>query len=70
MAKVKDIFRSWVEGFECHAMEHGFHPTVSGEPLKCFKSIGVLYADLSGSGIQDGGRVNDDRRPSGDNYIS
>ena len=40
------------------------------EPLKGFKSTGVLYADLPSSGIQDGGRVNEDRRPLGDNYIS
>lgn len=62
MAKVMDIFRSWVEGFEYQAMAHGLYPMVSGEPLKCFKSIGVLYADLSSSGIQDRGRVNEDRR--------
>lgn len=54
MAKVRDIFRSWVKGFEYQAMEHGFYPMANGEPLKCFKSIGVLYADLSSSGIQDG----------------
>lgn len=58
---MRDIFRSWVKGFEYQAMEHGFYPMANGEPLKCFKSIGVLYADLSSSGIQDGGRVNAQR---------
>lgn len=70
MAKMKDIFRSWGEGFESQATEHGFHPTVNREPSKCFKTIGVPYADLSGSGIQDEGRVSEDRRPLGDNHIS
>lgn len=63
MAKMRHIFRNWVEGFEYQAMKHGIYPVMSGEPLKYFKSIRVLYADLSSTGIQDRGRVNGDRRP-------
>lgn len=60
---MRHIFRIWVEGFEYQAMKHAIYPVGSGEPLKYFKSIGVLYANLSSSGIQNRGRVNGDRRP-------